>query len=254
VAPFYPQATLVVLPIVFLLVLFTSSMLPRVVARVVAVEGLDVAVVVIVADPTARDLMAAELFFVVVTLAVVHELLVRSADAQAELVGRLEHAARIDALTGLLTRRAFEELVADELAAGRSTALVLVDVDGFKGVNDTHGHPAGDVALQHVAGALTAGVRSGDAVAGRLGGDEFAVVLRSCSPDAARRRAEELVVAVAERPVRLASGVVVVLGVSVGVATADAGDVETLYAAADAALYAAKTAGRGRAVVATPAA
>lgn len=251
VAPFYPQATLVVVPIVFLLVLFTSSVLPRFVARVVAVEALVVATVVVVLDRSTRGLLVAELFFVVLTLAVIHVLLVRAADAQAELVQRLERVARVDGLTGLRTRRDFEESLAVELAAGGVTSLMVVDVDHFKAINDTHGHLAGDLALQHLGRRLAAGVRAEDAVVGRLGGDELAVLLRRCPQQVALRRAEDLVKTVAGAPLDLPGGGSIELGVSIGVASAAGGDAKALYAAADAALYDAKRAGRGRAAAAS---
>ena len=247
VAPFYPQATLVVLPIVFLLVLFTSTVLSRVVARVVAVEALAVAAFVILQDPTGRELAAAEVFFVVGTLAVIHVLLVRSADAQDALVSRLERMARVDALTGLASRRAFDEAVAAQLDRPGGAGLLLVDVDLFKRVNDTYGHAVGDAALRHVADLLTGGVRGEDAVVGRIGGDELAVLLRGCPLPVAARRGTELVDLVAAHPLVVPGGPVLALSISVGVTAGTATDLTALFAAADTALYAAKDAGRGRA-------
>jgi len=250
VAPFYPQATLIVLPIVFLLVLFTSTVLQRVVAHVVALECLVVAAFVVVQDPTARGLAAAELFFVCGTLAVIHVLLVRSADAQDELVARLDRAARVDPLTGLASRRAFDEAVEARLARTGGATLLLVDVDLFKRVNDTHGHAAGDAALRHVADLLVGGVRDQDVVVGRIGGDELALLLADCPVPVAARRADDLVALVAAHPLLLPGGRELTLGISVGVA-AGPGDAPALFAAADEALYAAKAAGRGRAAAVT---
>jgi diguanylate cyclase (GGDEF)-like protein len=95
-------------------------------------------------------------------------------------VDELRELARLDDLTGALNRRAFFERLDDELRRAERAAapvtLVLCDLDGFKAVNDAHGHPAGDAALRAFAELLEANVRSSDAV-GRVGGDEFALIL-----------------------------------------------------------------------------
>jgi diguanylate cyclase (GGDEF)-like protein len=137
-------------------------------------------------------------------------------------------------------------------ATRRGTALILVDVDFFKAINDGHGHPVGDDALVQIAGVLTRAVRFGDAVVSRLGGDELAVLLPGCSADVAARRAEDLVDAVRRAPLPLLDGRLLPLSVSVGVAHAPQHDTElrALYAAADAALYQAKHGGRDRSAVA----
>jgi diguanylate cyclase (GGDEF)-like protein len=129
---------------------------------------------------------------------------------------------------------------------------VLVDVDSFKSINDQHGHPVGDDALAHIAGVLRAVVRAGDAVLSRMGGDELAVLLPDCPPDVAVRRANEVLDAVRSTPLALPDGTLLAISVSLGVAHAPthAEGLEALYAAADAALYAAKRAGRGRVEVA----
>jgi GGDEF domain-containing protein len=92
------------------------------------------------------------------------------------LLRRLEHQAGHDHLTGLLSRAEFTRRAEHDLAAGRVRAVLVIDVDGFKRVNDTFGHSAGDAVLVAVAGRLTAWAPDGS-VLGRLGGDEFAVVL-----------------------------------------------------------------------------
>ena len=97
----------------------------------------------------------------------------RSTGDLSEAVGRLEAVAHTDDLTGLHNRRSWIEAVRRELAAGTDGALLICDVDGFKSVNDTHGHRAGDLVLTEVARVLA---RHG--VAGRLGGDEFGVWVR----------------------------------------------------------------------------
>ncbi len=100
--------------------------------------------------------------------------------SDAAQVDELRELARLDDLTGALNRRAFFERLDDELArAERSAApltLVLCDLDGFKAINDAHGHPAGDAALRAFAQLLAANLRTSDAV-GRIGGDEFGLIL-----------------------------------------------------------------------------
>ena len=131
---------------------------------------------------------------------------------------------------------------------------MLIDVDAFKTINDAHGHPVGDAALVHLAGVLREQVRAADAVLSRLGGDELAVLLPDCTARSAARRAEELLTAVRATPLALADGTLLALSISVGVAHVPerSGDLQTLYHAADAALYDAKRSGRGRVAVAGP--
>jgi len=153
--------------------------------------------------------------------------------------------ARRDALTGLANRRAFEEqldraiLAADEL--GLEASVVLLDLDDFKQVNDTRGHAAGDEVLRQVGLVLLRAVRADEAVF-RVGGEEFAIVV-GAGREAARRVAERVQVALREhrRGDRLPT-------VSAGVASApaDAKEKEELLRKADAALYAAKWAGKNR--------
>ena len=149
--------------------------------------------------------------------------LVRTLRAAEAEIARLKRALDLaeqradhDSLTGLLNRRGFEEALVRTLAACRryrtDAALVYIDLDGFKAVNDQFGHAAGDEALKAVAGALSAGVRESDIVA-RLGGDEFALVLNRADHAAAAAKAEALVKAVEATPagpggpVRLSFGV-----------------------------------------------
>ena len=98
---------------------------------------------------------------------------------QDRLVDALQEQARVDALTGLVNRRSFDEALESALTrpAGAGTALVLIDVDAFKTINDSHGHPVGDAVLVHLAGVLREQIRTDDAVLSRLGGDELAVLL-----------------------------------------------------------------------------
>jgi diguanylate cyclase (GGDEF)-like protein len=105
----------------------------------------------------------------------------------ADQTVRLRHEATHDILTGLPNRRAFRRRLAQEIDAGYRLALVLCDMDNLKLINDTHGHEAGDRALQMLAGALRSGLRRSDE-AYRIGGDEFGVVL----PDTSRLEAERV--------------------------------------------------------------
>jgi diguanylate cyclase (GGDEF)-like protein len=173
-----------------------------------------------------------------------------------EAMRELRRLATRDALTGLLNRRAFDTVLSDEVGRarrlGRPLALVLLDLDHFKAVNDTRGHPAGDTVLSAVARVLEAEVRSIDKVA-RLGGEEFAVVLMETEAPDALIVARRLVDAVRGRPVGLADGESLVVTVSAGVASmAGCGGSEAAFlTAADKALYAAKHGGRNRAVLAS---
>ena len=167
----------------------------------------------------------------------------------------LEHLALHDPLTGLPNRLFFEERVHEELRrrtrTGAQVAVLYADLDGFKQVNDTWGHAAGDILLTTLADRLREAVRPGDSVA-RLGGDEFAL----CCPDLS---STDDALLVAHRliddvttPVAIGSALVRV-SVAVGVALAEVDDPagsEELIARADLAMYAAKNAGRERVAVA----
>lgn len=172
-----------------------------------------------------------------------------------EAMRELRRLATRDALTGLLNRRAFDELISDEteraLRLKRPFALVMLDVDHFKSVNDTHGHSAGDTVLATVARVLEAQVRTIDKVA-RVGGEEFAVLLMETGREDGFAVAERLVDAVRRTPVTLKNGETLNMTVSAGTAVLRPdGTPESLIAAADTALYRAKHEGRDRAVLAT---
>jgi diguanylate cyclase (GGDEF)-like protein len=164
---------------------------------------------------------------------------------QADVAIRaLRHDAEHDAVTGLLSRRTFDadlEQIADE-----TISLIVVDIDNFKSVNDSHGHAVGDTVLRSVADCLVANGRQSDS-AYRLGGDELAVLLRNCSGDAAVRRAEDIRIAV-----QGATGQRMPVTVSLGVANfpENARHQLELLETADAAMYEAKAAGRNRVVAA----
>ncbi len=161
--------------------------------------------------------------------------------------------ARHDALTGLPNRGYLHELIDADLAApGRTPALLFLDLDGFKGVNDSLGHDTGDDLLREVAARLTATVREGDTV-GRLGGDEFVVLSRNSSPADAEALAERLRATV-ERPFDLA-GRAIGLGASIGIAGTTGHRYlrsTDLVRDADLAMYAAKATGRNRVHVFSP--
>lgn len=163
------------------------------------------------------------------------------------LVGELTDRARVDALTGLLNREGLERRAAVELARARrdgtELAVIVADIDGFKGINDTLGHAGGDRALQQIATTFAAETRAIDAVA-RIGGDEFTVLLPGADEPTAARVAQRLVAAVAksdrdfpERRLAISAGLSVDRG---GLAT-----LEQLWQAADRAMYEAKRGGGG---------
>ena len=159
----------------------------------------------------------------------------------------LERLARIDSLTGVANRRQFEEQLAAALARarrqGEGVALLAIDVDHFKSINDNHGHPVGDAVLVEVAGRLLSCVRAGDLVA-RLGGDEFMVLVGNPAPDSAEQIAKHVMNAMRE-PVELGQHMKLPIGASIGIAySSSAIEAQALMTLADRALYRAKAAGR----------
>ena len=177
-----------------------------------------------------------------------------------QLIGRTheaEHAlanrANRDGLTELLNRRAFDDtlvgLFARKERFGEPFALLLMDLDHFKSINDTYGHGAGDEVLRVTAARMMTDLRPFDQVY-RVGGEEFAVLLSGADAPAARQIANRLLHAIAAHPIPLPSSTELVVTASIGVVTDAAGsDPTTLYAAVDSALYHAKTTGRNRVVV-----
>ena len=163
----------------------------------------------------------------------------------------LSFRARHDSLTGLWNRGAIMDFMERELArarrSGSSVGVLLLDIDHFKSVNDTYGHPAGDAVLQQVAQRLSAGTRAYDWV-GRYGGEEFIVLLANCNADTLALCAERLREIVAAAPMQ-ASGIDLKVTVSLGAALfscePNEGSAEVLQLA-DAALYRAKQNGRNR--------
>ena len=155
-------------------------------------------------------------------------------------ISDLEARVDIDPLTDVLNRRGFERELKRSLAYvkryGTEAALVYLDLDGFKPVNDRHGHAAGDAVLRATAAALLRNVRASDVVA-RVGGDEFAVLLWNVTGPAAAAKAAALEAAVYATPVRWDSSTLVV-GASAGVAPLGALDTPAeVLERADAAMY-----------------
>jgi two-component system, cell cycle response regulator len=177
----------------------------------------------------------------------------RLVEAREEMRFRATH----DGLTGLWNRGVMMDLLRRELARSRReqvcTAILICDLDHFKSVNDTYGHPAGDDVLRETAKRLLAAVRSYDFV-GRYGGEEFLVVLNNCNPAFAFARSEEIRKTIAQTPVLSAGGPIPV-SMSVGLLLSQGWGhlpLEELLQEADAALYAAKAAGRNCVKVASP--
>ena len=158
-------------------------------------------------------------------------------------VAELEARVDIDPLTDIVNRRGFERELKRSLAYvkryGTSAALIYLDLDSFKPINDRHGHAAGDAVLKAVAAALTHNMRASDVVA-RVGGDEFAVLMWNAGADEAAAKGAALETAVYRAPVRWNSSTLNV-GVSAGVALLLPLDAPAeVLARADAAMYARK--------------
>jgi diguanylate cyclase (GGDEF)-like protein len=172
----------------------------------------------------------------------------------------VRHQAQHDALTGLPNRILFLDRL--DTAVDRATrhrenfALLYIDIDGFKPVNDNHGHAVGDVLLREIGQRLLRGTRKTDTVA-RLGGDEFAVILEEVANERAALQVGLKLCEALEQPFLLSmpdGDLTVRVGASVGVAVfpEHGKDRDTLINAADAAMYRAKRAGKNHAVLASP--
>jgi diguanylate cyclase (GGDEF)-like protein len=178
--------------------------------------------------------------------------LIQERDRNRACLTRIEELAYTDPLTGLPNRRRLEEQVETAIWDARSgtdtLALLFVDLDGFKAVNDGLGHAAGDELLQIVARTLRARLRRGDLLA-RLGGDEFLVALTGLAPESAaaeaRRVADELAAAVGSCVELAGREVAVGASVGVGVYPRDGEEFAGLLHSADVDMYARKTAARG---------
>ncbi|MGI8706042.1 MAG: GGDEF domain-containing protein [Sphingomicrobium sp.] len=162
-----------------------------------------------------------------------------------ERVRLLDELAHQDSLIPVPNRRGFmrelEMLIGRVSRYGESAAMLFVDIDGLKGINDSYGHKAGDEALIHVAGVLTQGVRKSDCVA-RLGGDEFGILLAHADEDSARETAARLTAQI-EADETSCDGNPLPLGVAIGLTMIEPSDTpDAVIARADRAMYEKKTA------------
>jgi diguanylate cyclase (GGDEF)-like protein len=178
----------------------------------------------------------------------VHYALKMSA-AMAQLREQADH----DELTGVLNRREFDRRLNEEwqrsIRFQRPLSLVMMDLDRFKLINDTHGHPVGDQVLRHVAQLMGSQIRQVDSLA-RMGGDEFALLMVETDRIGAQAVVARLRSAIADNPCRIGSSdLVIEVALSAGVAAwpENAEHLPALIAAADAALYAVKRTGRSTA-------
>lgn len=177
---------------------------------------------------------------------------IRYARKLGETLERLNQLATRDGLTGLLNRREFERILEEEWQRSvrfeRPFTLLLVDIDHFKQVNDTHGHQVGDEVLRHVASLLAGQLRSVDRVA-RYGGEEFAIIMVESGCGAAMERMQRICALLEDMPCIVGEkGLAVTVTLSAGVAEmiANLPNAARLITLADKALYAAKDAGRNR--------
>jgi diguanylate cyclase (GGDEF)-like protein/PAS domain S-box-containing protein len=174
----------------------------------------------------------------------------RDVTKERRLKRALSYQASHDALTGLINRREFDNRLAEALQSAQQDqgphALLYVDLDQFKVVNDTCGHSAGDRLLRDVTGLLQAHVRAADTIA-RLGGDEFGILVRSCTAEQAARIAENIRQAIRDYRFTWEQNTTGI-GASIGVVeiTRESQSAASLLSAADIACYAAKDSGRNR--------
>ena len=196
----------------------------------------------------ASDQQDASALFELLTLALFATGFVMLYGSDREQLRLIETRAERDTQTGLLNRETFREVANSRLRRSRRapSALAIVDLDGFKAVNDSRGHPAGDQVLELVATAIRANLRTND-IAARYGGDEFLVFLSECGAETALR--------IMERIRAIVAGVTSISGqgvtASVGLSIAGSGDdVDDLIRIADEALLAVKQSGKDRLLMA----
>lgn len=175
--------------------------------------------------------------------------LLRRIEELEQRLAQAEALAERDPLTGALNRRGFMRALEQAIAFAdryqEPAAVIFIDLDGFKAVNDGFGHAAGDAVLKHVSRLLLSHVRESDSV-GRLGGDEFGVILARAAPDEAVRKGEALAALISDTPC-LFAGVAHRVAASAGARSLmRADDPELALAAADEAMYADKRARRLR--------
>lgn len=239
-------------------IVYAGAHLRTVTAWVITVLSSLAEIVVVVHGAGSSLTSVAQIVAVLPCFAMVTLVLAALSRHQEELTSQLRAAAAVDQLTGLFSRGRLEEVAVEVLASpclpgdfSLGTGLAIIDVDHFKALNDTYGHPIGDAALVHVAAVLRGSVGAHVTVA-RLGGDELALLVPCCTAQDAARAAEAVVAALSRTPMRHQGGEIPI-SLSVGVAHVTASrsqGLAQLYAAADAALYEAKLSGRGRVIVA----
>ncbi len=184
-----------------------------------------------------------------------YSLVTRESTERRQQELQLRNAARRDPLTGLLNRRSFLPVLDNELQRAhrhnRPCALLMLDIDHFKQINDDHGHPAGDVVLRGIAERLENRIRGADTTA-RLGGEEFAILAPESSLNQALALAERCRAAIAASPFDAgdAGALSVTMSVGIAMSSSDLASSSALYQQADRALYQAKKAGRDRVEVA----
>jgi two-component system cell cycle response regulator len=250
---YFSQSTTSVYALLYVWVAFQAAYFfpHRHAAAHVAATGVTYALALESVPGADRDQRWLLLFGVVVVIALMVAVLRERVD---RLIARLADAARTDALTGLLNRRGFQELMEVEteraLRSSRPLAIIVGDLDHFKHLNDRFGHAAGDLALRRFAEVASSASRRIDAVA-RIGGEEFALLLPETEQHAAYLLAERLRRAVKE-PSPAGEGDLPTVSFGVASFPTHASDAEALMHAADQALYAAKAMGRDRSVIYNP--
>lgn len=186
-----------------------------------------------------------------ITLLTTFSNLAAGAIAIAQLLEETERLATVDGLTGLTNRRKYDELFDAELKRAtryqRHLSLLLLDIDHFKKINDTYGHPIGDQALQHVSSIISEELRNVD-IAARHGGDEFTLLLPETGTEGARLVAERIRTVIESSPLAIDNSQNISITISIGIASyPDCGNTtQQLTRNADQALYEAKGAGRNR--------
>jgi diguanylate cyclase (GGDEF)-like protein/PAS domain S-box-containing protein len=177
-------------------------------------------------------------------------------EEKKELISNLNHLSTTDSLTGILNRRALNDMLNHEIERATrynsDLSLMLCDVDRFKNINDTYGHTSGDRALQAVTAALKASLRKSD-ILGRYGGDEFMIILPETTLAGAHSLAEKIRSAVEELELEIPGGNRVKLSLSIGITRCSMSidNIDTIVGLADTALYASKQTGRNKVSVLT---
>jgi diguanylate cyclase (GGDEF)-like protein len=216
----------------FLTLVFAATSYPLWLTGLVAGSSVTAYLGLVLLQPGHDTLGAQSIWLFAAILGLVALMCIWQARVNARQLGRLGRLSRSDPLTGCLNRLGFVERFRAELqraaADGAPVGLVLLDLEGFKAVNDTYGHPAGDELLVWTSRALHRLLRPADGVA-RLGGDEFALILPGATPKAAAEVADRVRATLAERILATPGS---------ASAPADGSDIETLVRVADGRLYA----------------